>query len=179
VKGALVGDVTPASPAARGGLEKGDIILGVNGQPVADANQLRLKIGMMSPKETAKLSVLRNGKSLDVSVQLGDFPEKQERASAGSEPRDSVLEGVTVENLTPDTAQQLKLPATTKGVVVGEVSQSSRAAEAGLQQGDVIQEVNHQAVKSVSDFRQAVNAHKDGPVLLLVNRGGNTLFLAV
>ncbi len=180
VTGALVGDVTAASPAARGGLQKGDIILTVNGQAVADANQLRLKIGMLTPGETVKLKVLRNGKPQDVAVQLGEFPAKQERAAVGAERQDTVLDGVTVENLTPDAAQQLKLAPQTKGVVVGEVSPASRAAEAGLQPGDVIQEVNHQPVKSVNDFRQAVStANQSNPVLLLVNREGNTLFLAV
>jgi len=78
------------------------------------------------------------------------------------------------------TAQQLKLPATTKGVVVDGVSPASRAADAGLQSGDVIQEVNHQPVKTVKDFSQAVSASKkDAPVLLLVDRDGSTMFLAV
>ena len=78
-------------------------------------------------------------------------------------------------------AHELKLSPATKGVVVDEVSPASRAAEAGLKPGDVIQEANHRPVKSVSDFRSAVNAKssKDAPVLLLVNREGSTIFLAV
>jgi serine protease Do len=85
-----------------------------------------------------------------------------------------------VENLTPETAQELKLPATTKGVVVNQVNPASRAAEAGLQPGDVIQQVNHQSVASVNEYNRALNASKkDQPVLLLVGRNGNSLFLAV
>jgi serine protease Do len=181
VKGALVGDVTAASPAARGGLQKGDIILEVDGQPIASANQLRLKIGMMTPGQTVKLNVLRNGKPQQVSVTLGEFPSKEERASLdNSDGQNTVLQGVTVETLTPDAAQQLKLAPQTKGVVVQEVSPASRAADAGLKPGDVIQEVNHQSVRGVNDFKQAVNsASKDKPMLLLVNREGTTLFLAV
>jgi serine protease Do len=134
----------------------------------------------MEPNANVNLKVLRDGKMLDVAVQLGDFPSNEERAALGSEHPESALQGVTVENLTPDTAQQLKLPATTKGVVVDEVSPASRAADAGLQSGDVIQEVNHQAVKTVKDFSQAVSASKkDAPVLLLVDRDGSTMFLAV
>jgi serine protease Do len=87
---------------------------------------------------------------------------------------------VTVENLTPETAEALKLPAATKGVVVGEVDPSSKAAEAGLHRGDVIQQVNHQAVTNVSEYTQAVNSSKkDDSVLLLVDRGGSTIFVAV
>ena len=178
--GALVGDVTPNSPAARANLKNGDIILDVNGLPISDANQLRLKIGMMEPNTNVNLKVLRDGKTQDVAVQLGEFPSKEERAAIGSEHSGSGLEGVSVSNLTPETAQELKLPDTTKGVVVDEVSPASRAADAGLQSGDVIQEVNHQAVKTVKDFSQAVSASKkDAPVLLLVDRDGSTMFLAV
>ena len=178
-KGALVGDVTPNSPASRANLKNGDIILEINGQPVDDANQLRLKIGNLEPNANVNLKVLRDGKTQDVAVQLGEFPSKEERASAG-EHSESGLEGVSVSNLTSETAQELKLPESTKGVVVDEVSPASRAADAGLQSGDVIQEVNHQAVKTVKDFRQAVStSKKDAPVLLLVARDGGTMFLAV
>lgn len=180
VRGALVGDVTAGSPAERGGLQKGDIILEVNGQPVADANQLRLKIGMMTPNESVRLKVLRNGKAQELAVKIGEFPSKEERASVEKDGQNAGLEGVQVEALTPDTAQQLKLSPRTKGVVVDEVSPASRAAEAGLKSGDVIQEVNHHSVSSVSEFKQAVSsANKDNPVLLLVNREGTTMFLAV
>jgi serine protease Do len=179
-KGALVGDVTSNSPASRANLKNGDILLEVNGQPIADANQLRLKIGMMEPNAQVNLKVLRDGKTQNVAVQLGEFPSKEERAGIGKENPESALQGVTVENLTSKVSQQLKLPATTTGVVVDEVSPASRAAEAGLQSGDVIQEVNHQPVKTVQDFSQAVNASKkDAPVLLLVDREGSTMFLAV
>ena len=179
-KGALVGDVTANSPASRANLKNGDIILEVNGQPIDDANQLRLRIGMMEPSAKVNLKVLRDGKMQDVSVQLGEFPSKEERAAIGNEHPESALQGVTVENLTPETAQQLKLPAATKGVVVDEVSPASRAAEAGLQSGDLIQEVNHQPVKTVKDFSRAVSvSKKDAPVLLLVDREGSTMFLAV
>ena len=72
--GALVGEITPDSPAAHSSLKQGDIIVAVNGQPVADATQLRTKIGMMDPNQTVMLKVLRNGSTQDVSVTLGNFP---------------------------------------------------------------------------------------------------------
>jgi serine protease Do len=180
-QGALIGDITPDGPAAHSDLKKGDIVLAINGQPIADANQLRLQIGMMAPDANVKLKVLRDGKTHEVAVQLKEFPSKAERASVNkSAAPDSALEGVTVENVTPEMAHELKLSPATKGVVVDEVSPASRAADAGLRPGDVIQEANHRSVKSVSDFRSAVNARsKDDPVLLLVNREGSTIFLTV
>jgi serine protease Do len=180
--GALVGDVTPESPAAKANLRKGDIILDINGQPVADANQLRLKIGMLPVGSDAKLNVLRDGHPMTLNVKLTSFPEKEEKASLDekSMPGDSnapVL-GVSIENLTPETARQLKLPAQTAGVVIAEVNPEGRAAEAGLRPGDVIQEVNHQAVKDVQEFKQALSkSKKDDTVLLLVHREGNTIYL--
>ena len=161
----------------KGGLQKGDIVLAINGEAVADANQLRLKVGMLNPNEPRIESAARR-RTQQIAVNLGEFPSTEERASIGSEQKESVLDGVTVENLTPEQANQLKLSQATKGVVVDEVSPASRAANAGLQPGDVIQEVNHHAVKSVGEFKQAVSStSKDSPVLLLVNREGTTMFL--
>ena len=135
---------------------------------------------MMDPNQTVTLKVLRNGGTEDVKITLGEYPTKQERASVEKSNSDSSLNGVNVESLTPETAQELKLPATTKGVVVSEVDPSSHAADAGLRPGDVIQQVNHQTVANMREYTQAVGASKkDDSVLLLVNRNGNTLFLAV
>ncbi len=179
-KGALVGEVTPNSPASRGDLKTGDIILDVNGQPVEDANQLRLKIGMLPSGTDVKMNVLRDGKPLTLSVKLGEYPSTEQRASLDKEQSNGGLEGVTVQNITPDVAGDMNLAPHTKGVVVQEVSPSSRAAEAGLQPGDVIQQLNHRPVNDMRDYNQAMtSAKKDSPVLLLINRDGNNLFLAV
>jgi serine protease Do len=176
-QGAVIGEVTPNSPAARAGLKQGDIVVGVNGQPVNDANELRLKIGMLDPNTNVTLKVLRDGRSQDFAVTLGEFPSKEEQASVTGENPEGGL-GVSVESLTPETASELKLPASTKGVLVDQVKAGSRADEAGLERGDVIQQVNHQTVTSAQEFSQMVrNAKKDSPVLLLVSRHGDTMFL--
>src|SRR5579863_9334644 len=176
--GALLGDVTPGSPAATAGLRKGDIVVDLNGQPITNANELRLRVGNMEPNTAITLKVLRDGKQMDVAMHLGDFPAREQRASSASpENSNTSLAGVAVENLTPDIAQQLKLPPSTRGVVIDKVDPSSNAAEAGLQEGDVIQEVNHQAVTTAQEFHRAVSSkEKDSPILLLVNRGGNTAY---
>jgi serine protease Do len=179
-KGAVVGEITANSPAAHSDLKQGDIIVEVNGKPVDDANQLRLEIGLLSPGSTVNLSVLRAGTPQHVTVKMAAFPSKEERASVEKNATGSALEGVSVESLTPETARQMKLDPATKGVVVADIDPSSRAADAGLRAGDVIQQVNHQSVKSVQDFDRAMSsAKKDDPTLLLVNREGNTLFVAV
>ncbi|MCC7174427.1 MAG: DegQ family serine endoprotease [Bryobacterales bacterium] len=177
-KGALVGDVSPNSPAQRAGLERGDIILDVNGKEVADANGLRMTISMMQPDSTVSFKILRDGNTRELTAKLGELePPRGERASAEKPGSESGLEGVAVENLTPQTARELGLPANTPGVVVADISPSSPVAGSGLQEGDVIQEVNRKPVKNVADYQQALRSAGKEP-LLLVNRHGNTLYVA-
>ncbi len=179
--GALVGDVTADSPASRAGLQKGDIILDVNSQPIDNANQLRLKIGMLAPGTNISMKVLRDNKTMELNAQLANVPSTEEQASnATPGQHESTLDGVQLSTLTPDVAQQLQLGSGVKGVVVESVAEGSAAADAGLTRGDVIQQVNHHPVANMSEFRQAMNSTtKNNPVLLLVNRQGTTLFIAI
>lgn len=175
--GALVSDVSPDSPASRAGLKRGDVILKLNGQPIESANDLRLRISQTSPGTAVKLEVFRDGGTQDVNLDLGEFPEKEANATPG-ETATGGLQGVTVQDLTPDLAQQLNLSAGTHGVVVSDVDPSSPAG-ADLQRGDVIQEVNHKPVSNVEQYRQALAAAGNQPVLLLVNRGGITQYVVI
>jgi serine protease Do len=177
--GALVGDVTPNSPAQRSGLERGDIITELNGKPVADSNDLRMKISMMAPGTAVNLKALRNGEPREFAVNLTELPGTQVAAARDRDDSgNSALSGVSVQNLDADSAHDLGLPANAQGVVVTDVSPSSEAAEAGLQRGDVIQQVNRQPVRNTADFERALRSSSEKP-LLLVNRNGNTMFLAV
>jgi serine protease Do len=177
LQGALVGDVPADGPANAAGVRKGDIILEINGKPIADANDLRMTVSMMQPGTTVQLKLVRDGAAREVAVKLGDLPgtEAINREPKGGNP-DSALAGVSVDNLDAQTARQLHLPGNTSGVVVTNISPSSPAADSGLQRGDVIQEVNRKPVSNVSDFEQAVRASKHDP-LLLVNRQGNTMYV--
>jgi len=178
--GAMIGDVTPDSPASRAGLQSGDVITAMNGTPIAESNQLRMNISLMNPGQTVHLKVFRDGQTREVTAQVGEMPGKKvERASRDNSGSGSAaLEGVSVEQLDARTAREAGVPANTRGVIVTEVDPGSAAAEAGLKEGDVIQEVNHHAVASADDLSNAVH-HSKGESLLLVNRGGNKLYLAV
>jgi serine protease Do len=173
-----VADVSAGSPAQKSGLERGDIILDVNGKPVADSNELRMTISMMAPDSDAKLKVLRNGSEREIAVKLDAMPTEQASKSADKSDgsASSALSGVSVDNLDAQSANDLGLSPNTKGVVVTNVDPSSEAAEAGLRRGDVIQEVNRQPIKNTSDFERAMRSSKDKH-LLLVNRNGSTMFL--
>jgi serine protease Do len=178
VRGALVGDVSPDSPAQRSGLQKGDIILELNGKPVESANQLRMNISMMSPDAAVTLKVFRSGAEREVAVKLAELPTQEASVQNDGKGAKSSLSGISVEDLDAQTAHQIGVPANTAGVVVTDISPSSPAVDSGLERGDVIQEVNRQPVKNTSDFERAMQNSKD-QTLLLVNRQGSTMYVAV
>ena len=178
--GALVNGVTPGSPAAKAGVETGDIIVDVNGEGIEDDRALQLKIGAMTPGTTIKLTVFRNGANHDLSVTLGTMPGENAKSSgsANGSPA-SAYRGLSAEELTPAEASQLKLPSATKGVLVANVDQASPAAAAGIERGDVIEEVNRKPVSSVAEFDRAMRAAGQQPVLLLIDRNGVTSYQVV
>jgi serine protease Do len=179
-QGALVGDVESKGPAAGAGFERGDVIVALNGQPVTGPNELRLRVSEMAPGTVGHLKVMRNGQPHDLSVKLGELPgSSRERASSQPGTAAGPLAGVQVEHLTPEVAQELKLPVATKGVVVDSVQRGSSAADAGLRRGDVIEEVNRKPVTNVSEYDQDVQKAGKQPVLLLVDRAGTTTFVVV
>ncbi len=179
-RGALVSDVDAKGPSAGSGIKQGDVIVGLNGEPVSGPNGLRLRIAEMAPGSIAHLQVISNGQSHEINVKLGQLPEGATAAAAKESTATGPLAGVQVETLTPDAAQQLSLPADAKGVVIDSVPADSAAASAGLQRGDVIQEVNRKPVNSVAEYEQAVRqAGNKQSVVLLVARGGTRIFVVV
>jgi len=175
-KGALVAQVFSNSPAEKAGIERGDVILEFDGKEVADSKDLPRIVSSTPVGKSITIKLSRNGKVLDRQVKVGEMEEKAEVAKA---PSSNKSLGITVQNLTPDIAKGLGLKKDT-GVVVTRVEPGSPAANAGIQTGDVIQEVNRKPVKDVDDFVQKVEKAKDQDnVLLLLQRGQNSLFAAV
>jgi serine protease Do len=180
--GVLVRSVEPGSPAEHAGMQRGDVIREANGERVEDMNSLRLRISSMLPGTTVQFTLLRDGKTHSVSVKLGESPTQVARNTTTTNNRggsSSALEGVQVENLNPDYRQQLRLSPSTQGVVFTEVDGASPAADAGLQPGDVVQEVNRERIASVSDFDRAIRRSQGRTLLLLVNRRGQTAYVSL
>jgi len=179
--GAIVSAVAPGSAAERAGVKRGDVIQSFNGVAVHDTNTLRNRVSEAGPGTTSELVVLRDGAEKRLSVKLDEAnPEKSARARAGEpETADSTALGVSVAPMTPELAARAKAPKDTRGLFVEDVDPDGRAAAAGLQPGDIIQEVNRQAVTSIDDLRSAVKKSVDKPTLMLITRQGNDIFLTV
>ncbi len=181
-EGALIGDVTPGSPAAKAGIKRGDVVVAINGERISEARDLSLKVSMLPPGTTVHLKVMRDGRAVEVPVVLGEQPSERTALALGSEAKpgaSNAMEGVEVEDITPPIRRQLGLPARMTGVIVTGVEPGSRAGEAGLRPGDIIQEVNRRPVASMSEFEHAVRQGGRDATLLLINRGGNTLFVVI
>jgi len=182
-RGVVISSLTSGGPAEKAGLKTGDVILKLNGKEVNDSNVLRNEIASQSPGTEVTLTLQRNGNQQDVRVRLGELTPQTARAQedqgggAGNGERGKL--GLTLAPLTPDLAAQVGVPRDLKGVVVESVDPDGPAAEAGVQAGDVIQEVNRQPVRSVADVRNALDKSGNRPPLLLVNRGGQTVFVPV
>jgi Do/DeqQ family serine protease len=181
-RGVLVNSVTPGSPAEKAGLRRGDVILQLNGQAVSETNALRNQIAASKPGTAVTLHILRDGREQDVRVTLGEMASDTASGEGPGQSRGGATGGrigVAVEPLTPEMAAQLGMPRETQGLVVRQVQPDGAAAEAGIAAGDVLVEANRQPLRSVTDLENAIRNSGDKPVLLLVNRKGQTVYLPV
>ncbi len=180
--GAIVSNVTEGSAAEKAGMKRGDVIKSFNGVPVHDTNTLRNRVAEAGPGSSAEVVIVRDGSDKHLTVKLDEaMASKSARVrdddSASSDDKTSL--GIAVAPLTPELAEKARASKNAHGLLVEDVNPDGRAAEAGIQSGDVIQEVNREAVKSVEDLRAALKKSSDKPTLLLIQRQGNDLFLTV
>lgn len=181
VAGVLVSGVSTGSPAEKAGIKSGDVILDVNGTSVNDVNELRNMIASAGANSEVTLTVFRNGATNQVKVKLAEFNPQAASAngSGGQNPNSPGKLGVQVAPLTPDVSAQFGIPRGTQGVVVESVDPNGAAAAAGIQMGDVIQQVNRQAVRSPNEIASALGKSGGRPALLQILRNGQSVFVAV
>lgn len=167
-KGVIVADVMRGSPADRGGLQQGDIIVRFDGKPMASVAELRNTVAATSPGTRVTVTVLRDGGEMELNVRIGDLEDTEEVAAApGSE--DPL--GVTVQRVTQETARRYGLRQAT-GVIVTAVEPGSPAERVGITSGDIIFRVGNQVVDDPQQFARAVAEDaRDGEVLLLLRDG--------
>ena len=177
-EGALVANVEKEGPALKSGIQRGDIIVKFNGTAVQDEHQLPELVAQTPIGDSVPVELIRNGKHLTIQVKVAELKEEQLASAKTEEPGSNW--GLQVQSITPEIANQLNLNST-KGVVVRGVTPDSPAADAGIQQGDVVLEVNHAKVNSVDDFLSAAKQAKKekNSTLLLVQRGSATMYTVI
>ncbi|HEX7086913.1 MAG TPA: Do family serine endopeptidase [Vicinamibacterales bacterium] len=184
-KGALVVAVSRGGPAAKAGVEPGDVILEINGKPVASNDELVKLVMNLKPGTTVPMKVLRDRKpqTLNITIDELNLEAENGRARAGREGSGSDETagfGMSLGNLTAERARQLGVPAGTTGAVVMDLDPSGTAARGGLQRGDVILEVNRTRVSSAAEASRELQSIRSGGIaMLLVWRQNQELFLTV
>jgi len=181
-KGALVASVNENGPS-NGTLKSGDVILNFDGKPVTDSRDLPKLVGDTKAGRTVSIDILRKGEAKTVSVEIGTLKPERQAANDGT-PRDkdavnSEKLGATVSALSPAARESLGIGEDVKGAVVTSLKTGGAAARAGLEVGDVIVEVGNTPVSSAEELDAALAATRTGAALLLINRHGDPIFVAV
>jgi len=177
-RGVLIASVTADSPAERGGLKQGDVVTRFDGEEVVEVGQFRNQVSMITPGSEIDMTVIRDGKEVDLTIEVGTLPED---ASASTMPSESPGEalGFAVQTLTPELAERFGLEDLS-GVVITSVDNASPAFSAGLRPGMVVSEVNRRPVSDVDEFNAAIGeAGEDESVLLLVNDQRGSRYVAI
>jgi serine protease Do len=183
-EGALVAEPQSNGPAAKAGIQSGDVITGVNGEPVKDARELARTIGGLAPGAAVKLNVLQKGHDKVINLTLGQLPNTIEaKADADKDDKGGLSKGTGVPKLGLTVAPANSVAgAGREGVVVTEVDPKSAAADRGFKEGDVILEVAGKSVATAGEVREAIDVARTenkNSVLMRVKSGGSSRFVAV
>jgi len=180
-QGVLVIEVVPDTPAAAVGVMNDDVIIALNGKPVADAGAFKSRVSIIAPGNTATLTIMRNGEKLEKIVTVAAFPDELQPGGATVEKGVGKNEslGISVQDMSEDLAEDFGY-AGVEGVLVTEVKPNSAAALANLREGMLIQEVNRKPVKNVEEFNAALEeSANDRSVLLRVRVDDVSSYIAV
>ena len=171
--GAFAGNIFSGSPAEKGGLLPGDLIIAVDGQKVETSSQLQRLIGTLPPGREISLDVVRLGRKQTLRIRLDSRKSDVEINSDGG-----LWPGISVVGLNNDIRDQLELSSRTRGVVVAFVSEGSSSAAAGIRQGDVVTRVNNRRISDLEDFYEALNGEGD-EISFRILREGKEILLGI
>jgi len=165
-EGALVSDVTEDGPAEKAGIKRGDVIVSFNGKAIKEVDTLPKLVGATEIGKKAKVGIIRDRKSFEMEVVIGEL--KDEKLQASKKPEVEKDFGLVVQNITPEIAKHLNLKDK-RGVIVTDVQPGSPAQEGDIRSGDIIKEISRKPIKNIEDFKEAVkNVNiKEGAVLLI------------
>ena len=187
-KGALVSTVTRGQPAARAGIEPGDVIIEFNSKPIKNRDELVATVVATKPGTTVPVKVMRDREERTLNLTVGEL-DLQDESSRVAATRETTVEpdeqssqgfGITLGVLTADVARRLRAPADTQGVLVSDVEQGSPAFRQGLTRGDIITQVNRRPVRTPQEAGRALaQVPSGGTAFLLVIKGGQEQFLTI
>lgn len=178
--GALISEVVPDGPAARAGLQSGDVVTELNGKKVSDMRQFRLRVAETKPGSTVALKVLRDGATKNLNVTIREMPGEDGIVRASATTSDTgVLNDVTVADLDAANRRQFDIPPSVRGALVTEVQPNGPSANAGLKAGDVILEINRKAVKNADEAVKLTDNVSDKTTLLRVWSNGGSRYVVV
>ncbi|HUV35771.1 MAG TPA: DegQ family serine endoprotease [Patescibacteria group bacterium] len=177
-RGVIVSEVKQDGPAAKGGIEAGDVVLTYNGTTVNDMNQFRNLVSVTAPGTEVKMEIFRDGKKRQLSTEISEFPGDggEEEAVRAEEAASPLLLGLGLETLSDYHRSQLDIPSRVHGVIITEVDPSTPAGESGLARGDVILEMNREPIENLDDLNDVISRSGKDRYLLFIYRGGRTFY---
>ena len=178
--GALISQVLEDSPAARAGIERGDVIVEFDGKKVESLEHLRMLAAQSQPGKKVKVSVVRDGKRKSLTVEMGRRPDDEEQVEpVEAEEISPLFLGVGLQTLSDRYRDELDIPADVGGVIVTEVQSGTPASRAGLRRGDVIVEVNRAKIENMEDFRRVMDGYERNRIMIVILRGGGYFYLPI
>jgi len=173
--GVLISQVYPGSPAAQAGLVKGDVVLSIDGFAILDANSLRYRVVTHRPGDMVNVRYWRSGNTQDAAVKIALPPDegREEGVVAGSNP----MQGARIANITPALADEMQMDLAAKGVVVMSVERASEAARFGIQPGDIVKQINGEAIANVAQLKRALST--TDAWVMAIQRGDQMMRLSV
>jgi serine protease Do len=176
-KGVLVGDIVENSPADKGGLQRGDIIVEVRGKKIDDPNQIRNMVAGIEPGQEIEMKIIRENKPVTINVTVSELPTDVQKSAKGE--YGNLLNGVSVQELTPDFIERFDIPKKLKGVIVAEVDEDSPAFGI-IKPGDLIQEINKQKIAGLKDYENVAGKIKQNEdIMLFVRRGQASKYITL
>jgi len=164
-EGALIGEVTKGSPADKGGLKRGDVIINFDGKKVKAMSILPAMVAETPVGKEVEILIIRKGKEKRLTITIGELEE--DTRVAATTPKIEESFGLSVQELTPEIAESLSLKGE-KGVVISGIENGSPASDAGLQRGDLIQEIEHEPVENLSDYKRIMEESSSKKQILIV-----------
>jgi len=178
-KGALITEVIKGSPAEKGGMKRGDIVISLDGKKIKNIRELSREAANKPVGDKVKVEVLRKTKKVSLTILMGEYPSDDAALSEGGLSEQTSI-GITVQSLTPDIKKSLGLESEVMGVLISKVEMGSPAEEANLRRGDIIVEVNQSPTPDISIYQAAIEKVKPkGTVLFLIKRASGTIFVPV